>query len=61
MADLVWQAELSQGEVYRVYRGLCFAVMCCDRVSDIESKSGLRTFRTLISKRPRFGCQGPER
>ena len=35
MSDTVRQAELTQGEVYR---GWCFAVICCDRVSDIESK-----------------------
>ena len=35
MSGTVRQAELSQGEVYR---GLCFAVICCDRVSDIKSK-----------------------
>ena len=38
MADTVRQAELSQGEACRVYRGCVFAVICSDRVSDIESK-----------------------
>ena len=43
MTGTVRQAALSQGEVCRE---LCFAVICCDRVSDIESK------RFVSSRRP---------
>ena len=45
----VRQAELSQGEMYRLYSVLRFAVICCDRVSDIESKRfvSFYTFRYL--------------
>ena len=34
----VRQAELSQGEMQRLYSVLRVAVICCDRVLDIESK-----------------------
>ena len=49
MTDTVRQAELSQGEVYRVYRELCFAAICCDRVSDIERKRFVSSCRLSLS------------
>ena len=45
VTDTVRQAELSQGEMYRAKRWLCVAEICCDRVSDIESKR-------FVSSRP---------
>ena len=48
----VRQAELSQGEMYRLYSVLRVAVICFDRVSDIESKrfvsSRLVPFRWVL-------------
>ena len=35
---IVRQGELSQDEMDRLYSVLGFGVICCDRVSDIESK-----------------------
>ena len=35
---IVRQGELSQDEMDRLYSLLFFGVICCDRVSDIESK-----------------------
>ena len=53
---LLFFVALTQGEVYR---GLCFAVICCDRVSDIESKRFVSSRLTLCSLRLSTGprCQ----
>ena len=49
MTDTVRQAEVSQGEKYRVYKCLCFAVKSCGRVSDTESKRFVSSSRRLAS------------
>ena len=46
MSGTARQAELTQGEVYG---GLCFAVICCDRVLDTESKRFVSSRRLVSS------------
>ena len=45
----VRQAEMSQGEMDRLHSVFCFGVMCCDRVSDIESKRFVSSSRLVWS------------